>query len=936
MKKATRIILVFLVLVLIGTAGCSIVKKDPSQSSEDVVDNRIAQEEIESFVDLVNNYTHYDPDFVVYSESDEPVVPVKNVDYVPKDVKRAVADHYKSMGNPPAENEHISRNTDIGPAAWVSIGEKIVSSIAEKKSEFKDSGLHKLWSDPNYWVSTGDSVVQEIFETVFAEESADEVIRIAVEKITADAEDSDFDIDTEEITSVIEDEVAEHLEEEWKDIESEEDLVEYVEVYFDDSWKEFREEPKEENIPLDTVVDTLRNRKVSEKTDDRGIIKAEYYPVSFKPTGRLFYRNTLNEKEKRAYDIVVSMLQNGIFEIECNFGMTQGELYEVLHCVKRDFPEFFYLSFGHVYYEKEAVGFTVFIDERIKKIGIDAALDTLKSKTAPAIAEAAKLEKEIDKVKHIVDHMCATIMYDPFTGLSEAETEKRISAHQTLWTAVSEGKTVCAGYAQLFHYYMKMLGISCTKLVTQGHALNLLELDGECYYTDVTWIDGGGYRWFNYNDKLKELYKALRVAPEGWADRDYLSSKLPAANGSKYFYGNYYEKDILDEDGNYKDKSAKPKDFEPSSAKVKVNGFDMSGVKFMTYEDVLYAEGSGFIEGLKSSDGKKLFRFAHDSNGDNPSEAHVYKNDGNFKEFILPAYAMYMHMYWRNPKMPDQMVMDDVTRIKDRTFYIPVIAFLKTITKAGYGSELVIDGNSYSFKALPVDRNGSETTTESADNTDPAATTDPAKATEPAKTAEPTNTTEPTRTAEPTNTTEPTRTAEPTNAIEPTKPTEPAGATRPPNGSAYTVIIDGVDISEDLEIIEVDNKLYAEGKSFIEIIRYSDMPKGMRVFNYEYVAGGEENYNLLSEYSYESGHYLRDEFKEFLNLDTIVIYSYITDTTCYMLFIGSEKAVEFIPADSTFYPELITLSAAPVVIDGDIYVPIEAFLAIAGIGFELD
>ena len=800
MKKATRIILVFLVLVLIGTAGCAIVKKNPSQSSENVVD-KITQDEIDSFVTLANNYTHYDPDFVVYSESGEPIVPVKNVDYVPQEVKRAVADHYKSMENPSAEDKHISRNTDVGPAAWVSIGEKVVSGIAEKKPEFKDSGLHQLWSDPSYWVSTGDSVVQEIFETVFAEESADEVIRIAVEKITADAEDSDFDISTEEISSVIEEKVTEHLEEEWESIESEDDLVEYVEIYFDDSWAEFREEPKEENIPVDTVVDVVQKRKVSEKTDDRGIIKAEYYPVSFKPAGRLFYRDTLNEKQKRAYDIAASMLQNGIFEIECNFGMTQGELYEVLHCVERDFPEFFYLSFGHVYCEDEAVGFTVFIDERIKKIGIDAALNTLRSKTAPAIAAAAKLEKEIDKVRSIVDHMCATVMYDPFTGLSEAEIDKRISAHQTLWTAVSEGKTVCAGYAQLFNYYMKMLGIPCAKLVTQGHALNLLELDGECYYTDVTWIDGGGYRWFNYNDKLKEVYKKLRVAPDGWADRDGLSAKLPAANGSKYFYGNYYEKDILDEDGNYKYKSATAEPTKPTE---------------------------------------------------------------------------------------------------------------------------------------PVGTTRPSKPTEPAGTTRPSKPTEPVGTTRPSKPTEPAETTRPSKPTEPAETTRPSKPTEPAETTRPSKPTEPAGTTRPSDSSDYTVIINGVDISEDLEIIEVDNKLYAEGKSFIETIRYSDMPKEMRVFNYEYTTEEEEIYNLLSEYSYESGHYLRDEFKEFLHLDAIAIYSYITDTPCYMLFIGSEKAVEFTLIDSTFYPELVTLSTAPVVIDGDIYVPIEAFLAITGMEFEFD
>jgi hypothetical protein len=65
-----------------------------------------------------------------------------------------------------------------------------------------------------------------------------------------------------------------------------------------------------------------------------------------------------------------------------------------------------------------------------------------------------------------------------------------------------------------------------------------VELDGEYYYTDTTWMDGDGTgisnNWFNFNEKLVSEFTQLEMTNKGMHGRDYLAILLPAANGTKY------------------------------------------------------------------------------------------------------------------------------------------------------------------------------------------------------------------------------------------------------------------------------------------------------------------------------------------------------------------------------------------------------------------
>lgn len=61
----------------------------------------------------------------------------------------------------------------------------------------------------------------------------------------------------------------------------------------------------------------------------------------------------------------------------------------------------------------------------------------------------------------------------------------------TGYELLTSGKTVCAGYTEVYRELMRMAGIPCISVVSEpmNHTWNLVCLDGEWYHVDVTWDD---------------------------------------------------------------------------------------------------------------------------------------------------------------------------------------------------------------------------------------------------------------------------------------------------------------------------------------------------------------------------------------------------------------------------------------------------------------
>lgn len=129
--------------------------------------------------------------------------------------------------------------------------------------------------------------------------------------------------------------------------------------------------------------------------------------------------------------------------------------------------------------------------------------------------------------RQISDYAVELYIHDAL--MNRIAYDKGASLNQSAYSALVNGKTVCAGYARAFQYLMTQMGIPCyycTGNAGEKHAWNIVKLDGDYYNVDVTWNDTNPatYLFFNKTD----------------ADFDYthtreeLSVKLPACSGTKY------------------------------------------------------------------------------------------------------------------------------------------------------------------------------------------------------------------------------------------------------------------------------------------------------------------------------------------------------------------------------------------------------------------
>lgn len=120
---------------------------------------------------------------------------------------------------------------------------------------------------------------------------------------------------------------------------------------------------------------------------------------------------------------------------------------------------------------------------------------------------SSKKENDYEKEKLFNDYICQNTKYDKGAEFSN-----------TAYGCLVLNNALCEGYAKAFKLLCNKEKIKCELIVGEsrdvGHMWNAVEIDGEYYYTDVTWNDQNEnptYVYFNVNETeaLKDRTFAL-------------------------------------------------------------------------------------------------------------------------------------------------------------------------------------------------------------------------------------------------------------------------------------------------------------------------------------------------------------------------------------------------------------------------------------------
>ena len=201
--------------------------------------------------------------------------------------------------------------------------------------------------------------------------------------------------------------------------------------------------------------------------------------------------------------------------------ISASQLRNVFSAVYNDHPELFWLETAYrCKYKRtgECVEIALLFNRTAQNL---EQAKVLFHENANAILDQAALETDsYEKEKLVHDILIDRITYDLGAEMN-----------QSAYSAMVNGRTVCAGYARAFQYLLQQLGIPCyycTGYAGENHAWNIVSLEDGFYNVDVTWDDtegmGGNYDYFNQSD---QDYADTHVRKE-------LSVYLPPCGGQAY------------------------------------------------------------------------------------------------------------------------------------------------------------------------------------------------------------------------------------------------------------------------------------------------------------------------------------------------------------------------------------------------------------------
>lgn len=272
-------------------------------------------------------------------------------------------------------------------------------------------------------------------------------------------------------------------------------------------------------------------------------------------SGTMYY-SQLNDTEKGMYTAFLEGIEEGNLNFKFNnveYDECKTEAFRAISALTYDYPEYFWMECGFSFTFTNPLLSSVgtadidlssyaFWDYSMAKDQKIAELDAVvKSIASMAINE----ETHFDRIKFVHDYLVENAIYD-HDGLNEYYKTSHDPSCEYIFTAYGclvNQKTVCAGYAKAFQLIMREMGYDClyvTGYAGEAHAWNLVFIDGEGYYIDVTWDD------LDLEDGEIPLYSYFGLTTEylertHFIDEDFT---MPQCTSTKYDYFYYTGKHL--------------------------------------------------------------------------------------------------------------------------------------------------------------------------------------------------------------------------------------------------------------------------------------------------------------------------------------------------------------------------------------------------------
>ncbi|MBP3300574.1 MAG: hypothetical protein J6M34_03625 [Clostridia bacterium] len=260
----------------------------------------------------------------------------------------------------------------------------------------------------------------------------------------------------------------------------------------------------------------------SEPSSNPGSGSTPSNPPAVEPAryGKTWLGNQTNGAQMvKVYEEIVAGAEKMSASISLSGGISESEISKIWTCYRDDYPEHFWLANNYSY---------SIVNKKIVSVSPNYTMNATQKASAQAAMEAqitallnglSTSMSQYDLEKAIHDRL---ILHTTYTNVDFCHTA---------YGALVNGKAVCDGYSRAFQLLCRRMGLDVlivrgksnnpTTGVPEGHAWNLIKIDGNYYHIDVTWGDAGEptadyihYGWFNV--PTAQIQKDHIIETEGY------------------------------------------------------------------------------------------------------------------------------------------------------------------------------------------------------------------------------------------------------------------------------------------------------------------------------------------------------------------------------------------------------------------------------------
>ena len=245
----------------------------------------------------------------------------------------------------------------------------------------------------------------------------------------------------------------------------------------------------------DTSINDSSNSTLNNSDTDVVIGEDEY----------LYYYRQLDSTGKEIYKAFLGAVKAG--KDSCTFREIDYDTYapaakNAIYALTYDYPIYFWLTNGYTteYHDRDGTR-----NDDLKFIfsyysywnytmSPEKYINELNAEVDKVAALAMQYETPVDQAIFVHDYLIKNAEYDHDT-LAEAKKTMHAASCEYIYSAYGclvNKKTVCSGYAEAFQLIMNKLGVNTTVVIGDAggpHQWNMIELEGESYYIDITWDD---------------------------------------------------------------------------------------------------------------------------------------------------------------------------------------------------------------------------------------------------------------------------------------------------------------------------------------------------------------------------------------------------------------------------------------------------------------